>query len=139
MAVFAEKVKYCHISPHFIVFYREIYCNFYSVDKYQLDIQQCSFDTQKQVIIRGVARLFKMRGGKGGSRVSRGADWDSKWRLSIDLCAKCNFIWGQEGGRVSAWGRSPPPPGYATGNNNHLSSRNMKMELNIQRITINDV
>ena len=47
--------------------------------------------------------------------MSRGADWDSKWRLSIDLCTKCNFIWGREGDRVSDRGRSPPAPssGYA--------------------------
>ena len=65
--------------------------------------------------VRGVARLFKMRGGKGDSGASGGgADWHSKWRLSIDLCTKCNFIGGW-GGRVSARGRSPPaPPGYAT-------------------------
>ena len=57
-----------------------------------------------------------MRGGKGGSGVSGGgADWDSKWRLCIDLCTKCYFIGGPEGGRVSARGAVVPlPPGYAT-------------------------
>ena len=47
-----------------------------------------------------------------------GADWDSKWWLSIDLCTKCNFIWGREGGRVSARGQLPSAPsGYATSGN----------------------
>ena len=61
------------------------------------------------LIGRGVARLFKMKGQQGGLRGEqggeRGADRDSKWQLSIDLCTKCNFIWGgQEGSRVSARG-----------------------------------
>ena len=61
---------------------------------------------------RGVARLFIMRGRQGGSGVSGGGGgWrDSKWRLSLDLCTKCNFIWGLEEGRVSVRGRSPPVP-----------------------------
>ena len=41
------------------------------------------------------------RGAQGGAG---GADWDSKWQLSIDLCTKYNFIWGKRGGRVSAPG-----------------------------------
>ena len=46
-------------------------------------------------LTRGVARLFKMRGRQGGSGLrGGGADWDSKWQLSIDLCTKCNFISG---------------------------------------------
>ena len=36
-------------------------------------------------------------GGKGGVRDEQGAAWDPKWRLSIDLCTKCNFIWGARG------------------------------------------
>ena len=60
---------------------------------------------------RGVARLFKMRGRQGGAHEwAGGADWYSKWWLSMDLCTKCNFIWGQEGGRVSAGGSCPPAP-----------------------------
>ena len=68
-----------------------------------------STPTPKYVIFRGVARLFKMRGRQGGWGVSRGrgADRDSKWRLSIDLCTKCNFIWGQEGAEFLPGGRTP--------------------------------
>ena len=60
---------------------------------------------------RAVARLFKMRGRQGGLRgEQRGLlNWDWKWRLSIDLCTKCNFIWGR-GGRVSARGAVAPCP-----------------------------
>ena len=60
----------------------------------------------------GVARLFKMRGRQGGLRGERGeADRDSKWRLSIDLCTKCNFIWGARGGAefLTRGGGCPPP------------------------------
>ena len=65
--------------------------------------------------IRGLARLFKMRGRQGGSRVSRGgADWDSKWQLSIDFCTKCNFIWGEEGGQSFCQGGGRPRPPLAT-------------------------
>ena len=66
---------------------------------------------------RGLARLFKMWGSKGGPGVSRGDNWDSKWQLSIDLCTKCNFIWGQEGAEFLPGGRllpCPSPSGYAT-------------------------
>ena len=68
---------------------------------------------------RGVARLFKMMGRQGGLRDEQGADWESKWRLSIDICTKCNISSGGEGGRVSARGWSlapcpPPPPPPAT-------------------------
>ena len=53
--------------------------------------------------------------GKGDWAVSRGADWDSKWQLSIDLCTECNFICGaKRGGRVSAGGSPPAPPPLAT-------------------------
>ena len=44
----------------------------------------------------------------GGSGVSRGADWDSKWRLSIDLCTKCNFIGGASGGQSFCQGGGCP-------------------------------
>ena len=51
-----------------------------------------------------------LRGEQGGER---GADRDSKWRLSIDLCTKCNFIGG--GGKRGAEflpgvDRTPAPP-----------------------------
>ena len=41
----------------------------------------------------GVASLFKVRGAPTGA----GADRDSNWQLSIDLCRKCHFIWGLKG------------------------------------------
>ena len=47
--------------------------------------------------------------------MSRGADWDSKWQLSIDL--ECNFIWGERGGQSFCQGAVaslPPSSGYAT-------------------------
>ena len=54
--------------------------------------------TSVQIGQWGVVRLFKMRGRQGGLMgVWEGADWDSKWWLSIDLCTKCNFIWGVRG------------------------------------------
>ena len=64
---------------------------------------------------RGIARSFQNEGAArgGGLRGERGADWDSKWWLSIDLCKKCNFIGargGKEGGRVSVRGQLPPCP-----------------------------
>ena len=48
---------------------------------------------------RGCSQTFQNEGRQGGPRGERGvgvggADWDSKWWLSIDLCTKCNFIWG---------------------------------------------
>ena len=51
-----------------------------------------------------------MRGQQGGLKGERGggADRDSKWWLSIDLCTKCNYIGGGQGAE------SPPPSGYAT-------------------------
>ena len=47
---------------------------------------------------------------EGAARAAQRADWDSKWRLTIDLCTKCNFIGGKKGGRVSARGQLPPAP-----------------------------
>ena len=44
-------------------------------------------------VVRGVARLFKLRHSKGGWEGS-GADWDLKWRLSIDPYTKCHFLRG---------------------------------------------
>ena len=68
---------------------------------------------RKLLLFRDIVRLFKMRGRQVGSGVSGGggADWDSKWWLSTDLCTKCNFIWGAEflPGAVA-----PLPPGYTT-------------------------
>ena len=66
---------------------------------------------------RGVARLFKMRGRQGGLRGEQGgADWDSKWWLFIDLCTKCNFIWGARGGAefLPEGAVAPPAPPLAT-------------------------
>ena len=64
--------------------------------------------------MQGRSQTFQNEGAARGLRCE-GADWDSKWRLSIDLCTKCNFIWGQEGmedGRDSARGAfAPLPPG----------------------------
>ena len=68
------------------------------------------FRREKSIQSGALARLFKMKGRQGGSGVSRGADWDSKWRLSIDLCTKCNFIWGREGAEFLPGGGRPPPP-----------------------------
>ena len=63
--------------------------------------------------VQGRSQTFQNEGvarGAQGWGWGGGADWDSKWRLSmIDLCTKCNFIWGL-GGRVSARGQSPPCP-----------------------------
>ena len=52
------------------------------------------------------------RGAQVGSGV---ADQDSKWRLSIDLCTKCRFIWGAQrggGGGLDFWlgGSNPSSP-----------------------------
>ena len=59
-----------------------------------------------QCLSRGVARLFKMRGKQGGlTSEQRGADWDSKWQLSIDLCTKCNL--GGKRGQSFCQGGSP--------------------------------
>ena len=85
----------------------------------------------------GVARFFKMRGGKGGLRGKQGGDWDSKCRLSIDLCTKCNFIWGREGGKVSVRPPLSPPPATPLkncrgklGNGEHLSLKAYKYKEN---------
>ena len=59
---------------------------------------------------RDVARLFKMRGRKGGSGVSGGADWDSKWWLSIILLYKVLFHLGGKRGAEFLPGGSCPPP-----------------------------
>ena len=60
-------------------------------------------------------QTFQNRGRQGGLRGEQGADWDSKWRLSIYLCTKCNFIWGQGGQSFCQRGsRPPPPPSLAT-------------------------
>ena len=38
------------------------------------------------------------------------ADRDSKWRLSIDPCIRCHFIWGAQGGLASDRGAQVPLP-----------------------------
>ena len=76
-------------SSHFIKFYSQ-HCIHYS---------------------RGVARLFKMRGRQGGLRDEQGCWLGLKWQLSINLCTKCNFIWGAE---FLSGGSHPPPPRYTT-------------------------
>ena len=69
---------------------------------------------------QGRSKTFQNgRGARGaqGRAWEEGTDWDSKWRLTIDFCTKCNFIWGSRlgWGRVSARGRSThAPPGHAT-------------------------
>ena len=80
----------------------------------QVNENQNSFEIIRcdRVTSRGIARL-QNEGAARGARV-RGADWDSKWQLTIDLCTKCDFMGGQEGGRVSARGQLPPDPHLAT-------------------------
>ena len=52
--------------------------------------------------------LFKMRRRQGGLG-EEGAHQDWKWRLSIDPCTKCHFIWGAHVGRLGFWLRGPKP------------------------------
>ena len=52
------------------------------------------------------AQDVDFQGGKGGSRK---ADWDLKWRLSIDPCTNWHFICGAQGGWDSDWGGSSFP------------------------------
>ena len=66
-----------------------------------------------EIRIRGIARLFKIRGwqvghGEGrGKGKGEGADWDSKLRPSVDPYTKCHFIWGRcNRGRASYSGSS---------------------------------
>ena len=58
---------------------------------------------------RGVAKLFKMRGGKGAGRE---ADRDAGWRLSIVPCTTCHFVGGLKGGLQSEGTQAsqPRPP-----------------------------
>ena len=60
---------------------------------------------------QGRSQTFQNEGAaRGAEGWAGGADRDSKWRLSINLCTKCNFIWGgKRGGRVSARGGGCPP------------------------------
>ena len=60
---------------------------------------------------QGRSQTFQNEGASRGAQgwAGGGADWDSKWRLSIDLCTKCNFIWGR-GGQSFCRGQSPPCP-----------------------------
>ena len=57
---------------------------------------------------RGVARLFKMRGGNGAGRE---ADRDSGWRLSIVPCTTCHFVGGGLKGGFKVRELKPPSPG----------------------------
>ena len=100
-----------------------------------LDINLCKIDSPQvgnPIRARGVARLFKMRGQQGGLRGEQGGadQWDSKWRLSIDLCSLHTVqsvisFGGERGGRVLQGARGagqsfsvpggavapcPPPP-----------------------------
>ena len=60
------------------------------------------------LISLGVGTLFKMRGHQRGEA---GADRDSNWRLSIDLCRKYHFIWGLKGdGFLTEGAQAPPAP-----------------------------
>ena len=62
--------------------------------------------------IAGAQPAFSKLGlARGASEVSRGADRNSKWRLSIDLCTKFHFIWGLKGvAELLTGGSSPQPP-----------------------------
>ena len=59
---------------------------------------------------QGRSQTFQNEGAARGLRGEQGADWDSKCRLSIDLCTKCNFIWGGEGAEFQPGGGRPPVP-----------------------------
>ena len=60
--------------------------------------------------MQGRSQTFQNEGAARGAQGEQGADCDSKWRLSIDLCTKCNFIEGWEGDSVSARGAVAPAP-----------------------------
>ena len=65
------------------------------------------------VPMQGRSQTFQNEGtARGAQGWAGGADWDSKWRLSIDLCTKCNFIWGARGAEFLPGGSCPPhlPP-----------------------------
>ena len=60
--------------------------------------------------MQGRSQTFQNEGAaRGAQGWARGADWDPKWRLSIDLCTKCYFIGGQEGGQSFCQGGWLPP------------------------------
>ena len=66
-----------------------------------------------EYVTQGHSQTFQNEGvarGLRGERGGGGADWDSKWQLSIDLCTKCNFIWGQGGQSFFQGGSHPLPP-----------------------------
>ena len=73
----------------------------YNSSVYTLDIDlRLNFIKEKQ----GRSQTFQNEG------AARGADRDSKWRLSIDPCTKFHFIWGAQGGLDFWLGGSSPPP-----------------------------
>ena len=45
-----------------------------------------------------------------GETTGAGADRDSNWRLSIDPCRKCHFIWGLRGDGFLTEGAQAPQP-----------------------------
>ena len=72
----------------------------------------------------GIARLFKVK-----RQGDAGVDWDSKWRLSIDPCAKCHFIWGRKRCRASDLGAITPlamPLVFSIHNPRHSSGINCR-------------
>ena len=61
--------------------------------------------------LQGRSQTFQNEGAaRGAEGWAGGADRDSKWRLSIDLCIKCNFIWGAEFLPEGAVAPPPAPP-----------------------------
>ena len=45
---FSETVKYCHIPPYFTVFYRKIYCNFFTVHDFTKNMGYLSNSRKSQ-------------------------------------------------------------------------------------------
>ena len=62
--------------------------------------------------MQGRSQTFQNEREQGGSESFKGADWDWKWRLSVDPCTKCHFIWRLVGS-TSVWGaQAPQPPSF---------------------------
>ena len=57
---------------------------------------------------RDVARRFKMKGRQVGG--AGDDDLDSKWRFFIDICTKCHFMGGAQGGWASDFEAQAPKP-----------------------------